>query len=636
MQRHERFIAGIAAALLALLAVAIWDGVRSERPEEITKDASLRASYDAIVVGSDPEGVAAAVSAARNGLDTLLVDGRGRERLGGLFTLGWLNSLDMNYGPDGGLLNGGLFLEWFRKVEGDSFDVGTAERAFRTIAEREPKLKVLLGAERIQPIVEMRPDGERAVTGVAFVDAGGTERSVRARVVIDATQDADIAAEAGAPYTVGREDLGYGEHAMAVTLVFRLNGVTDDVWRRIIERLRGDDDPNTGANARSAWGYGEMKLYVPASHPERIGMRGLNLGRQSDDTALVNALHIFGVDALSSESIAEARRLAESELPFIVDELKSLYPEFAGTALDQAAPELYVRETRHVRAEYALHAADVCENRDHWDRIAFGSYPIDIQRQSPYDYGAVVCNPEQYAIPFRSLIPLEVDGLLVVGRAAGFDSLAHGSARVVPVGMATGQAAGAAVRVAKERGLTFRQLSADQEGIAELQRLLNSQGMSLNPFDAEPLMAPSDPAYRGFRALLRIGAVHGGYRNDFPMKEPVDPGTFVHLLKALKRFDPVSFPGDPATILNSDLPVELTLQLASATLLLALGEAADSSASAAVPMESDAVAELVRRGALSQPIADALVDRPSFRYADVYFMLSDMLEHLQGGKAGTL
>ena len=110
--------------------------------------------------------------------------------------------------------------------------------------------------------------------------------------------------------------------------------------------------------------------------------------------------------------------------------------------------ELYVRESRHIYGEYRLTLADVMENRDHWDVIGYGSYDIDIQSTSVGNPGTIMLSPIQYGVPFRSLVPLKVDGLLVVGRAASFDTIPHGSARVVPLGMAEGEAAGAAVKLA--------------------------------------------------------------------------------------------------------------------------------------------------------------------------------------------
>src|SRR5690606_667878 len=141
----------------------------------------------------DPEGVMAAVSAARNGLKTLLVDGRDREILGGLFTIGWLNSLDMNRAPDSqkDYLNKGLFKEWYDQIEVDSFDVTTAAVAFNKMVSAESNIDLVLKTTAIEPLME----GSK-IAGVKFVDEAGAERSIAAAAVIDATQDADIAAAA--------------------------------------------------------------------------------------------------------------------------------------------------------------------------------------------------------------------------------------------------------------------------------------------------------------------------------------------------------------------------------------------------------------------------------------------------------
>ncbi|HZG75253.1 MAG TPA: FAD-dependent oxidoreductase [Paenibacillus sp.] len=562
MQGNERFVGWIAACVAIAIAVAVAGYGYANKEEAIVETSSatwsgdVREAYDVIVVGSDPEGVAAAVSAARNGLTTLLADVGERDRLGGLATLGWLNTIDMNYGPKGEILNRGIFLEWYDMLEGDSFDVDTAADAFRRLTDRERRLDVRLGLADVEPVVEADAEGVRTVAGVVATFADGTRRTIAAKAVVDATQDADVAAASGAAYTVGREDLGFEEHAMAVTLVFRLNGVNGDVWRKIGNRLRVDGDPMTGKNDWSAWGFDEMKEYVAESDSERIRMRGLNLGRQRGGTALVNALQIFGVDPLDPASKRDARALAEAELPRIVEELRRRYPEFEGVTLDATAPELYVRETRHIEAEYRLTIVDVCENRDQWDRIAFGSYPVDIQRVTPSDYGAVVCHPEQYAVPFRSLVPLGADGLLVVGRSAGFDSLAHGSARVIPVGMATGQAAGAAARVAIEEGLTFRQLSASREAVGRLQALLIEQGVALQPFASEPPEPFQGPEGDALRAMLRIGVAIGGYKNDFRLDEAATVASLTNVLHALHRKDPDAFPGDPWLALERQAAAE--------------------------------------------------------------------------------
>ena len=180
---------------------------------------------------------------------------------------------------------------------------------------------------------------------------------------------------------------------------------------------------------------------------ENTRLRGLNLVKIDNDY-YINALQIFGINGLDEESKKEAIEKGKRETENILAYLQKEFPGFEDAKIASFPTELYVRETRHILAEYQLSMADVWTNRDHWDSIGFGAYPVDVQAQTPQDYGYVLSDPKQYAIPFRSLVPKEIDGLLVVGRSAGFSSLAAGSARVVPTGMVTGEAAGVAASLA--------------------------------------------------------------------------------------------------------------------------------------------------------------------------------------------
>ncbi|WP_034630074.1 FAD-dependent oxidoreductase, partial [Desulfotruncus alcoholivorax] len=479
--------------------------------------------YDLVVVGSDPEGIAAAVSAARNGLSVLLVDKR--PILGGLMTMSWLNSIDMNYGPGGEILNKGIFAEFYKNVKGDSFDVQNAIRVFNNLVAREKNLRVLLNVRSIKPV--MAASGGPEVIGVSLA-GGGVDKVVKAGGVIDATQDGDIAALAGVPYSVGREDTGSSAGNMAATLVFKLSHVSLLDWLKIRYYLYRDGNKNTGANMRSAWGFNEITShYKPLSG--RIKLRGLNLGRQDDNSVLVNALLIFGVDPLNDNSRLQARAAAEKELPSIVAFINQHVPGLAHASLAGAAPELYVRESRHIYGEYRLTLDDVLENRDFKDRIAFGSYPVDIQPTGPTVPGVVIGKPVQYAIPFRCLVPQKVDGLLVVGRSASYDSLAHGSARTVPVGMAEGQAAGAAAALARENNLSFRELAGRRDLMLELQSRLNKQGMVLHPFKIENKIA-GHWAYPGLKFMRGLGLAAGGYNNDYKLDQPIEQQRFINIL----------------------------------------------------------------------------------------------------------
>lgn len=594
--------------------------------EEVQSVKKAKDTYDVIVVGTDPEGVAAAVSAARNGLSTLLVDGRNREILGGLMTLGWINSLDMNYSTNKTLLgkddvwNKGYFSEWYSKIEGDSFDVNTAANAFYDAVKNEKNIDLLMKTKKIDPLLS---SDKNAVQGATITLENGSTQTVKAASVIDATQDGDFAAAAGVPFTIGHEDIGDPTTKMAVTLAFRLKNVTPEVWNMMAQRLNGDDNPDTGVNEVSVFGYGEMSAY-PAINKERAKMRGFNMGRQNDNTVLINALQIFNVDRFDPKSVQEAFDIGNKELPNIVAYMKKTFPEFATIELDGSAPELYVRETRHMQGEYRLNIVDVCTNNDQWDRIGFGSYAVDIQRTSPTDSGNVVCKPKQYAIPFRSLVPLKVDGLLVVGRAASYDTLPHGSARVMPTGMAEGEAAGVAVSLAKAENKTFRQLSASKESIAKLQTQLNKQGMEVQPITvkAQPFM--EHKAYEGLKSALMLGLASGAYKNDFHLDDAANPKRMVNVVGGARKMKPDAFKGDVnqaiAKMDNAD-KIPLTLEQASYTFTQALGIQATA---------AEAQGKLVESKLLSAATIAGIADKSKLTNGDTFMLIRDVKVGLTG------
>ena len=465
-------------------------------------------AYHVIVVGGEPEGIAAALSSARNGAKTLLIE-RG-EALGGLMTLGMLNFLDMNHGPKGELLTRGIFEEFYKAL-GNAFDLEQAKSWFLRACEAEPNLTVSLNTSVIKPLLE----GDK-LTGLVVI-RDGREMTLRALAFIDATTDADIAAAAGVPYTVGGEDYGAGGAFQGVTLVFEVSGVD---WRAVSDYLKNDGNPGTGVDGNAAWGYGaEAQKYNPSDENTRF--RGPNIARQKNGNVLLNALIIFGVDALDPESYALGIERGLAEIPRIIGFMRENFKGFEQAAFAGAAPRLYVRETRHIIGEYRLTITDVLENRDHWDRIGHGSYPVDIQPTGPGNFGNIIGVPDIYSIPFRCLVPLKVDGLLVAGRSASYDSIPHGSARVIPIGMVTGEACGAAAAYAVKNDYSFRRMTSDEKAIKDLQNALIRRGAYLTEY-VPPVMAVTRHwAYSGVRVARELGLTEGGYNNDYRLENPL-------------------------------------------------------------------------------------------------------------------
>lgn len=528
-------------ALIAMLLVVtmLFSGCSSgtestgeaESLPQFTNEGTADSDYDVIVVGSDPEGIAAAVSAARNGMKTLLLSKDSTP--GGLYTLGALNFIDVPETRDGTTLVGGIYEEFVNAVGGSGFDIVNAANVFQDMLTSEDNITVRYNAEFQAPVMN-----GTTITGVTVLE-DGQEVTYNAPYVIDATQDGDVAAAAGAPYTYAGEDIGERDREMGVTLVFRLSGVNWDSMTRYLTIKRGigelfNKSTSMGVSGNTAWGFSdEGYAYEPKDSAMRL--RGFNMARQDNGDVLVNALLIFDVDPLDEESREEGIERAKAELENIIPYLQDEFWGFSDCQLVGTADDLYVRESRHITCEYNLTIDDVLENRWQDDAICVTSYPVDVQPTKTQTYGTVVGYPDQYAIGYKSLVPQDVDGLLVVGRSAGYTSLAAGSARIVPTGMACGEAAGVAVAVAKSLDKTPRDLVDNSAAISMIQDLLVDQGAKLDHTQThEDVM--DHWAYPGVKVLRSLGVLDGGYDNNYYLDDAITMNRYQNMVNnAVKK-----------------------------------------------------------------------------------------------------
>ncbi len=593
--------------VLALLATAvILLGMRGDEPAPAPVIRGQE-GYDVIVVGGDPEGVAAALSAARNGLRTLLIEDDAA--LGGLMTLGELNFLDMNYGPNNELLTRGIFQEFYKDL-GNAFDIEEAKEWFLAKTQKEKNLTTLLNTKVIGPIME-----DKAIVGVK-IQEGDNIKDIYALHVIDATVDADIAAQAGVPYTVGGEDYGEEGLLMGVTLVFEVSGVN---WDRVVRYLKHEDgDPHSGADQVAAWGYGqEAAEYKPVDKNMRF--RGPNIARQKNGNVLINALLIFGVDGLYPESRAAGIERGRQEIPHIIEFMREKFPGFEEAQFVRTAEQLYVRETRHIIGEYRLTITDVLENRDHWDRIGHGSYPVDVQPTGPSNFGNVIGVPDIYSIPFRCLVPLEVDNLLVVGRSASYDSLPHGSARVIPVGMVTGEAAGVASYYAVKNNLTFREISRSEEAIAWIQKRLKEQGAYLMEYTPPRPAVMDHWAYEAVRDMRELGLIEGGYNNDYRLERPATQASLQNKLRKVVR---VAMERNPQAVAYQ---VEVPENLTREAMILAVAQSLDGKEHTL----ADAQQLLREKGILTAQLEERFTDLAAVPdFAEMLTILANLYHYL--------
>jgi hypothetical protein len=188
-----------------------------------------------------------------------------------------------------------------------------------------------------------------------------------------------------------------------------------------------------------------------------------------------NCPRITHVNGARVEDLTRCEVVGRQRIRRIIDFCRRYLQGFEEAYLLLTAPMVGVRETRRIVGEYVLTAEDVLEARKFGDAIAKNRYPIDIH--SPTGAGTLLRHlpPEEYhEAPYRCLVPLEVDNLLVAGRCISATFEAQGSLRIQANCRAFGEAAGVAAALCASNGLVPRELDA-----AELIAVLRNNGANV-------------------------------------------------------------------------------------------------------------------------------------------------------------
>jgi len=442
--------------------------------------------FDVLVVGGGNAGCAAAIAAARHGARTLLLERYGF--LGGTATAAMVGPW-MTFHSAQERIVGGIAQEMVERlmVKGASpGHLSDSSDYVATITPFDPEVHKALLFEMMQEsgvslllhayFLSAQLDGE-AVCGATVATVGGM-RSYRGRVVIDATADALVAASAGVPTQQGDER----GRVQPATLMFRLSHVD---LAALAAYLREHPD-----EMRSSLRPEER---VPAALTAVAGLNQLWENARADglvdvprelvsffispypDEVTVNMTRVVNIDPLDPDDLTRAEIESRLQAMQLVEFFRRRVPGFANARIAATGTQVGIRESRRIVGRYTLTRDDVLQARRFDDAVARSAYPIDVHNPSGSGTSTQRLAPgASYEIPYRTLVPVNREQLLVAGRCISTTHEALASTRLTPTVMTLGQAAGTAAALACARGARVAEIDTD-----ELRAQLVADGVDL-------------------------------------------------------------------------------------------------------------------------------------------------------------
>lgn len=475
---------------------------------------------DVLVIGGGASGVTAGIQSARMGANTLIIEET--PWLGGMLTSAGVSAIDGNYNLPAGLWGefrqnladyyGGLDSLKTGWVSNVLFEPSVGNKILHQMVSAEKQLRVWKEAE----LQTLKRDGEGWIAQVVLPD--GKVEPVCAKIVIDATELGDVAKLCGVRYDIGKES----KHDTGEDIAPEAgNGIVQDLTYVAILKDYGHDvtiprpegyNPNEFACACA------NELCITPKEPDRVWSKDMMItyGKLPNQKYMINwpiegnDYYINLVEMSKAEREEALKAAKHYTLCFVYFLQHELGYRTLGLADDEypTADKLpfipYHRESRRIHGLVRFTLNHITHPFDQPEKlyrtcIAVGDYPVD-HHHTRYTGKEKLPNLyfhpiPSFGLPLGTMIPQEVDGLIVAEKSISVSNIANGTTRLQPVVMQIGQAAGAlaALSIGQEKKI------ADVK-VRDVQDAILAAGGYLLPYLDVPVESPL------FKPLQRVGA----------------------------------------------------------------------------------------------------------------------------------
>jgi hypothetical protein len=428
-------------------------------------------NYEVVVCGGGLTGFAAAVTAARSGKRTLLIEKSGC--MGGVATSGMVCSLlgGMDYIDEKYyFVTGGLFKELYYDLRknNECVDVYGINRTrsphawFSGLAEAiifdNEAMKRLLDEKAMEAGVDLLyftyiHDVSIKDTTIDYIVAANKDgnTAIKGKVFIDCTGDADIAAMSGNSFIKGREE----DNLMTpATLIMNLDNVNTE---SLLEYIEKNNSPRFRKEILELRDKGIWNFDIEILITMLLNRSGYHMA---------NTIRQVGVDGVDASSLTKGMIEGRIDNKKLHDILVEYFPAYSNSQIASTGETIGIRETRRLKGKFVLKLSELLEGTQFNDVIALASYCFDLPdpkkpSYQPLEGRAIKKNYTE--IPYGTLLPDKTDNLIVAGRSISVEREVLGPIRVMGPCIGMGQAAGMAASVILNgSNVSFCKISTDE------------------------------------------------------------------------------------------------------------------------------------------------------------------------------